>query len=145
VIVGLVLTALTLGLGVLAYGVTFPGRYLGLVVMIAAGSFCFSALGVAISTFVPNEDAGPAIINFVIFPLLFISGTFGRIQPGSGLERLASIFPIQHLNTEAIAVMNPHAPGTGILATQVGILLLWGAIGIVVSVRRFRWEPRTHT
>ena len=49
--------------GVIASGVTFPGRYLALVLAIVVGAFCFSALGIAVSTFVPNEDAAPAIIN----------------------------------------------------------------------------------
>ena len=42
---------------------TFPGRYLALVLAIVVGTLCFSALGIAVSTFVPNEDAAPAIIN----------------------------------------------------------------------------------
>lgn len=61
--VALILTTLLVGLGVIASGVTFPGRYLALVLAIVVGAFCFSALGIAVSTFVPNEDAAPAIIN----------------------------------------------------------------------------------
>ena len=45
-------------------------------------SFCFTALGLrSVSTFIPNEEAAPAIINMVLFPLVFISGTFGPIGP----------------------------------------------------------------
>jgi ABC-2 type transport system permease protein len=144
IIISLILTLLTTLLGLTVYGVTFPGRYLGLVVTIAAAAFCFSALGVAVSTFVPNEDAAPAIINFLLFPLLFISGTFGTIKSSSALAKIANIFPVRHLIQLLVGVFNPLTSGTGISAGDIGVLLLWGVIGIAISLRRFRWEPQ-HT
>ena len=128
-------------LGVLVYGITFPDHYLGLAVSVVAGAFCFSALGIAVSTFVPNEDAAPAIINFVLFPLLFISGTFGPISSDSVLSKIASVFPMQHLNKLMQRVFNPFAGGTAIHSADVAVLVLWALIGAGVAVRRFRWEP----
>jgi ABC-2 type transport system permease protein len=144
IVIALILTLLTTAMGLLFYHVTFPNRYLGLVVTVAAAGFCFSALGTAVSTFVPNEDAAPAIINFILFPLLFISGTFGSIKNSSVLAQIANIFPIRHLILLLVAVFNPRISGSGISLTNLGMLLLWGVIGIVISLRRFRWEPR-HT
>ncbi|MGZ6982892.1 MAG: ABC transporter permease [Ilumatobacteraceae bacterium] len=141
-LVALILTTLVALLGVIAYGVTFPGRYLGLAVAIAAGGFCFSALGVAVSTIVPNEDAAPAIINFILFPLLFISGTFGQVSSTSALGRVAAVFPVRHLVQAMVAVFNPFGGGTGIVAVHTLALLGWGLIGLLFSLRRFRWEPR---
>jgi len=142
IVVSLILTVLTIALGLTFYGVTFPGRYLALAVTIAVAAFCFSAVGVAVSTFVPNEDAAPAIINFILFPLLFISGTFGTIENGSALAKIAGVFPIRHLNLQMVEVFNPYSRGTGILAGDIGMLLLWGIIGLAVATRRFRWDPK---
>jgi ABC-2 type transport system permease protein len=144
IVIGLILTALTTALGLLFYRVTFPNRYFGLAISVAAAAFCFSALGIAVSTFVPNEDAAPAIINFILFPLLFISGTFGTIKDTSALARIANFFPIRHLILLLVAVFNPKISGSGVALSNIGVLLLWGVIGIAVSLRRFRWEPR-HT
>ena len=142
VVIALILTVLTIILGVVAYGITFPNRYLGLVVTIAAGAFCFSALGVLVSTIVPNEDAAPAIINFLLFPLLFISGTFGSIKNTSALGRIAAFFPIRHLLQQAVDVFNPYGSGTGVVASHTIVLLAWGVGGLALSLRRFEWEPR---
>jgi ABC-2 type transport system permease protein len=142
VVVGLILTVLTIVLGVVAYGVTFPNRYLGLVVTIASGAFCFSALGVLVSTIVPNEDSAPAIINFLLFPLLFISGTFGSIKNNSALGRIAAVFPIRHLLQQMVQVFNPFGSGTGIVAGHTVVMLAWGVGGLALSLRRFQWEPR---
>jgi ABC-2 type transport system permease protein len=92
---------------------------------------------------VPNEDAAPAIINFVLFPLLFISGTFGQISDSSFLSKIAVVFPVRHMIKETVAVFDPFAKGTGIQATHIAIMLLWGVIGIAFSLRHFRWESRT--
>jgi ABC-2 type transport system permease protein len=143
VVIAAILTALTIALGVIAYGVTFPSRYLGLIVTVAVGAFCFSAMGVLVSTFVPNEDAAPAIINFLLFPLLFISGTFGTIKNTSFLGRLAAVFPVRHLLQQMVAVFNPFASGTGISAAHTLIMVAWGVGAIALSLRRFKWEPHT--
>lgn len=141
-ITALILSAITTTAGVLLYGVQFPGRYLGLAVTIAVAAFCFSCLGLAVSTIVPNEDAGPAIVNFAIFPLLFISGTFGNIDPASGLARVAGLFPIRHLNLLMVAVFNPLGHGTGVILSDVLVIAGWGVAGLVVAITRFRWQPR---
>ena len=142
VVVSTILTTLVTVLGVVAYGVSFPGRYLGLLVTLALGAFCFGALGSMVATFVPNEDAAPAIINFILFPLLFISGTFGRVDPTSALGRLASVFPVAHLNRLLEAVFSPFASGTGLIASHLAVMAAWGAGALVVASQRFRWEPR---
>ena len=142
IVVALILTALLIALGLIAYGITFPNRYLALFVAIVVGAFCFSALGIAVSTFVPNEDAAPAIINFMLFPLLFISGTFGPVSSTSFLGHIAVVFPVRHLLQAMVAVFNPFGGGTGIVASHTLIMLAWGIGALVVSLRRFRWEPR---
>lgn len=142
IVVALILTSLIVALGVIAYGVTFPGKYLALMIAVVVGGFCFSALGIAVSTFVPNEDAAPAIINFVLFPLLFISGTFGPVSSDSALGRVAVLFPVRHLVQAMVHVFDPFAGGTGIIATHTLMMIAWGVLGLVVSLRRFRWEPR---
>jgi ABC-2 type transport system permease protein len=142
VVTSLILAALTTGLGLVAYHITFPSHYVGLVVTIAVGAFCFSALGIAVSTFVPNEDAAPAVVNFAVFPLLFISGTFGKITPGSGLDKFAGVFPVRHLNQLMESVFSPFSAGTGLIARHLAVLAVWGTVGLAVSLRRFKWDPQ---
>jgi len=143
VVISVILTVLVTLLGVVAYGVTFPDRYLGLAIALVFGAFCFAAIGSMVSTFVPNEDAAPAIINFVLFPMLFISGTFGRIDATSALGRTASVFPVWHLNKLLEGVFNPNTTGNGVAVGHLAVLAAWGVGALVVAARRFRWEPRT--
>ena len=141
VIVSALLTALTITLGVTVYGVTLPHRYLALALTIAVGAFCFGACGAAVATFVPNEDAAPAIINFIVFPLLFISGTFGTIANDSTLGRIAAIFPIRHLVKQLTAVFDPSVTGSGINVANLAVMAAWGIGMLLIAARRFKWEP----
>ena len=44
--------------------------------VLGAASFC--ALGVAVASLIRNSEAAPAVVQLVLFPLLFISGTYRR-------------------------------------------------------------------
>lgn len=140
-----ILVVVTLLAGKVLYGIEFPdlaSRWPILVVTVALGAACFAAVGVLVSTIVPNQDSAPAIINVLLFPILFISGTFGEVDEGSFLDRLASVFPIRHFNLALIDTMDPFAAGDWPWA-RLGVLALWGVLAGVVATRRFSWEPPT--
>jgi ABC-2 type transport system permease protein len=141
-VVALVLTVLVTLLGVVFYGVTVPNRYPAFVLTIAVGAACFVALGTAVSTLVPNEDAAPAIINAVLFPLLFISGTFGPIEDGSFIDRIAGVFPIQHFNRAIESVFDPGISGNGVRGGNLAVMVAWAVGAAAFSKLRFRWEPQ---
>lgn len=143
IVVGVLLTVLVVAFGVVVYGVSIPGNAFALVVTLAVGAACFCALGLAVTTIVPNADAAPAIVNLVFFPLLFISGTFFPISKGSVLTTVASVFPVRHFITATFTAFDPHARG----AFRGGDLLVmaaWGVAGLIVANRRFKWEPSTN-
>ncbi len=145
VLVSLLIFALTTALGILVYGVELPTHYLALALALLVGAASFCALGVAIASLVPNADAAPAVVNGILFPILFLSGTFFPLQPGSVLARIADVFPVSHFTQAVFAAFDPRLPDGlthGFAWGDLGILALWGLLGAVVAVRRFRWEPR---
>lgn len=145
VVVAVLITGLTALLGVVAYGVVFPGHWFALALALLVGAATFCALGVMVSTLVPNADAAPAVVNGVFFPVLFLSGTFSPIRPDSVLARIADAFPVRHFNQAVFAAFDPRGPhGTahGFAWGDVAVMGLWAVGATLVGVRRFRWEPR---
>jgi ABC-2 type transport system permease protein len=143
-VVALLITILTAGLGITAYGVTFPGHVLALVIALVVGAATFCALGVMVSTFAPNADAAPAVVNAVFFPVLFLSGTFFPLQPGSTVARIADVFPVRHFNLAVFAAFDPrtpHGPTHGFAWHDIAVMSAWAVASGIVAVRRFRWEP----
>ena len=145
VVVATFIAALTTALGMAAYGVTFPGHYLALVLTLAVGAMTFSALGIMIATFVPNADAAPPVVNAVLFPVLFLSGTFFPVDPNATVTRIAELFPVRHFNLATFAAFDPRGPhgiGHGFAWHDLAVMAGWGAACAVIAARRFRWEPR---
>jgi ABC-2 type transport system permease protein len=144
IVISIILTAIVTTVGILFYGVTFPGHWLALIVSLAVGAACFCALGIAVSCFIPNADAAPAIVNGILFPILFLSGVFFPVRSNSVLTRLANFFPIRHFTNAVFAAFDPRLPH-GITHGWTGhdllVMAAWGLAGVLVALRRFRWEP----
>jgi ABC-2 type transport system permease protein len=144
-VVSVILTALTAGVGIVVYDVTFPGHWLALLVTLGIGASTFCAIGVAISVLIPNADAAPAIVNGILFPVLFLSGVFFPLESGTVLTNIANIFPVRHLVQAVFTAFDPRLPhgmGHGWAWRDLLVLLAWCVGASIVAVRRFRWEPR---
>lgn len=141
-VVSILQVAVLLAIGKLGFGVVLPADWLPLLLALAVGIVCFTAMGVAVSTFVPNEESAGPIINLVFFALLFVSGLWFPLKPGSTLARLSGWFPIHHLIAAFFAPFDvtPHAAHWA--WGDLGAVAVWGAAASVVAVRRFAWEPR---
>lgn len=140
-VVSALLVVLTTTAGVAFYGVTFPGRYGGLVLTLLVGAFCFCSLGLAMTALIPTATASPAIVNGTLFPILFISGTFFPVDGASLLGRIAGLFPVRPFEQAVFAVFDPRLAGSGIELTPLLVMLVWGFAAMIVAVRAFRWEP----
>jgi ABC-2 type transport system permease protein len=143
VLVAMVLTAFTTLFGVFVYHLT-PPQHIGAVALtLAVGAMVFCVLGIAMTVFIPNADAAPAIVNAIILPLVFISGTFFPIDPTTVVAKIATYFPVRHLMNAMFNAFDPvNTSASGIDWNDFLVMGLWGAAGLLIAVRRFRWEPR---
>jgi ABC-2 type transport system permease protein len=140
--IGALLSVVVTLVGVVFYGVHFyAARLLALLVTFAVSSSACCALGLAIGTFLPNADAAPAVVNFVYFPIVFISGTFYPIDPGSTVAKIANVFPVRHVILAVFAGFDPVRTGSAFQWNHLLVIAIWGLAGLYVAVRRFRWEP----
>jgi ABC-2 type transport system permease protein len=144
-IIGALITLIVLVSGFVFFHLAWYGHWLAVLVTCAVAIVTFSALGAAVSTFVPNADAAGPIVNIVYFLLVFTSGTFFPVPNGSTLHKIADYFPIAHFNHAIVTAFLPfgsHGPTHGFAWKDVGIMALWGIGAGAVAIRRWRWEPR---
>lgn len=134
--------AILLAVGRLAFHVPLPVDPLAFLVAAAIGTVAFSALGIAAAALVPNEEAAGPTVSIIFFVLLFLSGQYFPLKAGSGLAKVASWFPVRRL---ILAMFSPFVHIPGIAPWQwgdLGVIAIWGAVGVFVAARRFRFEPR---
>lgn len=136
------LVAATLGLGVGAYGVHLrAGTLPGLVATVALGSVCFTVLGLAVTTIIPNADAAPAVANITVLPLTFISGIWMVLDDAPAwLSTVAKIFPVRALAHGLQHAFHPATTGSGIVGIDLLVLAIWTLVGLRICQRWFRWE-----
>ena len=127
-------------LGHLLYDVSWPHDWAALIVFTAAGVLTFGALGIALSHVIPNFDSAPAYVNAVFLPVIFISGVFYSTDDlPAALRAVAEVLPLTHvIDGLSGAIVTGHGVVDNIGA--LGIVLLWGAAGLLLAVRGFRWE-----
>jgi ABC-2 type transport system permease protein len=129
--------------GRVAYGVqlttsTIPAIALTLV----AGSATFCVLGYAVSTAIGSEDSAQPVTQAIMLPLYFISGVFiPNPSLPQWLQDVARVFPVSHLASALHHAYDPSVHGAGFMWSDLGVLAVWAAAGLVVALRRFAWAP----
>lgn len=142
--IAILLVIIVAAAGALFYGVDIPTSTLpAFLVTLAVGAATFSALGLAMTSIIPNADASPAIVNASILPLLFISDIFIPLsEVPAWLETVSRVFPVWHYSQAMQAAFNPFETGSGFRFGYLAVVAAWGVFGLVAATRFFSWEPR---
>jgi len=147
-VIVVLMTVLVTVIGWAFFGVGLNwNMFIVFVLSIALGSMTFSALGLAVTAVIPNEDAAPAITNATVFPLYFISDVFFFDTDDSGepglIDRLGDIFPIKPLTESLQPAYNPFMESVEIPWAKWAVIAAWGAFGVVAAIKFFKWVPQT--
>jgi ABC-2 type transport system permease protein len=143
VAIAVIMAAVLLGIGWAAYGAHIPGHTaLALTVTVVIGAACFCCLGYALTSFIGNEDAALPTATAITLPLYFISGVFVPVTAlPHWLADVGEIFPVRHLANALLTAYNPHTTGLGFAGPDLLIVAAWGAAGLLIAIRKFRWLP----
>ena len=139
------MVAVIVAIGRIVYGVQLPSSTLPAFVLgVIVGAAAFCCLSFAAASFIRNEDSAQPLIQAIILPLYFISGVLvPKDQLSSTLCDIADVFPVSHLDNALFKAFDPATTGSGIAATDLLILAIWGAAGLLIALRRFKWSPQS--
>lgn len=132
-----------LALGGLAFGASMPASWLGFAGAVVLGVACFAGLGVGAASLIRSAEGVSAVVNVIVLPMAFLSGSFGpnRDYPAL-LQALADLLPLTYF----LEVVNGvYLDGESVLARPAALAVVagWGALGVAVAWRRFGWTPRS--
>jgi ABC-2 type transport system permease protein len=129
-------------LGRALYGTPFPPEVGSFVATIVIGAAAFAALGTATAAFIRSAEGSSAVVNFILLPMAFLTGSFGPTHHYPAfLRAIGDVLPLKYfINLVNAVYLRGHGFWTqpGALA----VLAVWGAAGLVFTVFRFHWEPR---
>jgi ABC-2 type transport system permease protein len=147
VVISIVVMTVLILIGRFAYGVRLEASKIPALALVAVvGSISFCCIAYAFSTAIKSADAAQPMVQAVVLPLYFISGIFvPNVNLPGWLQNIAEVFPVQHLADGLHHAFDPAVHGSGIAWTDLGVLLLWMAGGLVLALRRFSWTPAAAT
>jgi ABC-2 type transport system permease protein len=133
----LAMTVVVLGLGAAFWGLNFRlGAIPGLVVTLLLGTAAFTTIGIGITRFIPNAEAGPVVVNLAVLPLTFISNIWFPIDSlPHALKTIAGIFPIKALASSLEYAFDPRYHGAGLNGGDLKVLAIWLVVGVWLMVR----------
>jgi ABC-2 type transport system permease protein len=144
IVVSVLMLILVVALGRLIYDVEVPwDKAPAVLLTLLVGAACFCSLGIALTAAIPSEDAAAPISNVAVLPLYFLSGVFiPETEIPSGVLDFASFFPIRHFFEAFFASYDPVATGPGFEWGHLAVVAAWGALGLAIAIKTFRWTPR---
>jgi ABC-2 type transport system permease protein len=138
--IAFVQTAIFLGLGKVAFGLTLTGSWWMSVPLVACGTLCFMALGLFAGAMAKTTEGAVNMANFLVLPMAFLSGSFFPLEGSpQWLQLISKAMPLRHLNDAMLDVM-VRGEGPGSAVVPMGILLAFATALTLISARLFRWE-----
>jgi len=138
------------GFGVIFFGVHMPtsaSKWLTFAWLVLLGSACSTALGIAFSIVPKSGRGASAVVSPIVIILQFFSGVFFIFtQLPAWMQQVAAIFPLKWLTQGMRSVFLPDSFATQEVAKSWEngrtfiVLMMWLAIGIYFSVRKFKWD-----
>ena len=134
--------AATVALGVLLYDAAGPESWVSLVVVLLVGALALAGMGVGLASLIRSAEGASAVVNLVVLPMAFLSGSFGSTDGYPAfLQTVSDVLPLTYLiDLVEDAYVRGQSPVDDLGA--VGVVVAWGVVGLLVALRRFSWEPR---
>jgi len=128
--------------GVLIFKVHIIGSYPLVFLVVALGALMFLGLGFCISGIATTVDTVPALANIIVFPMLFLGGSFFPISTmPTWLQAFAKFLPLTFFSTALRDVMTKGA-GFVEISHNLLFMIIWAVILITLATQAFGFQER---
>jgi ABC-2 type transport system permease protein len=139
-IIGLIALAVMFAVSIAVFHLKVVGNYLEIAVFLVFGIIAILGIGLAIGGWSKNERQAAPLSNIVVFPLMFLSGTFfPRFLMPQWLQSASNYLPLTPV-IDGLRLLVTEGKHLTDIGPQLGLLAIWTVIIYVVAFRVFRWE-----
>jgi ABC-2 type transport system permease protein len=144
-ILGAAAATILVVVGKAAFGVGIAaGPLVAVGVTFVLGALCCCAVGFLVASVVPSPDTAQPVVQFVMFPVLFISGIwFTRDDMPQWLRAVGDVLPVAHLSDALHQAVQASSFSAAFAPGDLAVLAAWGAGAAWLASRRFSWLPST--
>jgi ABC-2 type transport system permease protein len=139
-IIGLVSLAVMFIVAMLIFHLNVVGNYAEIIVFLVLSIITILGIGLAIGGWAKNERQAAPLSNIVVFPMLFLSGTFfPRFAMPEWLQHVSTFLPLTPV-IDGIRLLTTQGYHLTDIGAQLGLMALWSVVIYAIAFRVFRWE-----
>lgn len=140
ILMNIVESVVLLIFAIIVFGVKIQGDLSSLVIIYLAGNVAFAGIAVFVSSNTSNTEVGNGLINFVVFPMMVLSGIFFSYQnfPDWSIG-VIKYLPLTMLTDGVRSIFNEGA-GYHEVVMPVLILLTIGIVLFSAGLKIFKWH-----
>lgn len=140
VFVGLISLAFLFVAAIIFFHLNVVGNYFELILFLILGIICILGIGLALGGWAKNERQVAPLSNIIVFPMLFLSGTFfPRYLMPEWLQNISAFIPLTPVIDGIRLIANEGKHLIDILP-QIGLISAWIVVIYFIAFRVFRWE-----
>jgi ABC-2 type transport system permease protein len=137
---GLMSLAVMLIVAVAVFHLKLAGNYFELGIFLAFSIIMILGIGLAVGGWAKNERQAAPLANIIVFPMMFLSGTFfPRFLMPQWLQHITNFLPLTPVidGARLIATEGDHLTQLG---PQLAMMGGWLVVVYFIAFRVFRWE-----
>jgi ABC-2 type transport system permease protein len=139
-IVGLMTIAVMFAVAIAVFHLKVVGNPIELVLFIILSILMIFGIGLAVGGWASNERQAAPLTNIIVFPMLFLSGTFfPRFLMPQWLQSASAFLPLTPV-IDGIRLIATEGKHLWQLGPQIGLIVAWLVIIYLIAFRVFRWE-----
>lgn len=139
-IVGLVSMAVLFAVAIAFFDLNVVGNYAEIVLFIVLGIIMILGIGLAIGGWAKNERQAAPLGNIVVFPMMFLSGTFfPRFVMPEWLQGVSNWLPLTPV-IDGIRLLTTEGKHFVDILPQLALVGGWLIVVYIIAFRVFRWE-----
>lgn len=139
-VVGLMSLAVMFVVAITVFHLKVVGNYAELAAFLIFSIVLILGIGLSIGGWAKNERQAAPLANIIVFPMMFLSGTFfPRFLMPQWLQNISTFFPLTPV-IDGARLIATEGKGLIDLGPQLGIMGLWLIVVYFIAFRVFRWE-----
>ena len=139
-IIGVLTLSVSFAVAIMVFDLNVIGNWFELVAFIILGIICIYGIGLAIGGWAKNERQAAPLSNIIVFPMMFLSGTFfPRFAMPEWLQTVSNYLPLTPI-IDGIRLIANEGKGLADIMPQIGLISVWTIVIYLVAFRVFRWE-----
>jgi ABC-2 type transport system permease protein len=138
--IGIVSFATLFIVAILVFHYQVVGNWFELLSFLLLGMVTILGIGLALGGWAKNERQAAPLSNIIVFPLLFLSGTFfPRYLMPDWLQNISAFLPLTPI-IDGIRLISTEGKHFVDILPQIGLTGAWLVVIYIIAFRVFRWE-----